>query len=145
MTLAESLYDYVKTCPHLITFNDIVKMSVDFSNEDEATTYSIDLGVTQPVLKRYVDGTTKEQLLFNFTSVEGYGSDFERNINNSGFFESFRKWLKTNSDNKIFPILEEDKECLSIETLTNGYLIGSSADITKAMYTIQCRLTYLQK
>lgn len=145
MTILESIRNYIKQCPYLEEFDGAVRVRVDFTNNDQITTYSIEEGVTsQPILKRYVDGSTLRQYLFNFMSVESYGADIQQNINNVGFFEDFSQWIEDNVDNGILPDLGINKETRSIEVLTNGYIFDNAEDATTARYMIQLRLTYFQ-
>ena len=145
MSVINSVREYIKTCPLLKTFNDLVMLYVDFSNNENSTTYSIDEGVTQPVLKTYIGGDTVEQFLFTFSSVEPYGSDFDVNMENIGFYEQFATWLKTNTRQGILPIMDEGKQATKIEALSSGYLFSNAEDATTARYVIQCKLTYEQK
>lgn len=145
MTILDSIRDYIAQCPHLKTFNEILTLYVDHTNMDEISTYSIEEGVAQPVLKTYVNGDTRRQFLFIFSSVEFYSSDIQNNLDNCGFYEDFSQWLEDNTNNKTLPIMGDKKEALKVEALTNGYLFNNSEDGTKAKYQIQCKLTYFQK
>lgn len=146
MTILESIRNYIRNCPYLEEFNGAVRVRVDFSNDTEATTYTIEEGVTsQPIIKTYIDGSTIRQYLFTFSSIEAYGSDILQNIDNVGFYEDLIKWLEDNTKNNILPIMSEDKEARSIEALTNGYIFDNAGDGSTARYQVQMRLTYFQK
>lgn len=146
MSIIESLRNYISTYPNLKTFDDILRVFVDYSNNENATTYSIEEGITSnSIIKRYTNGSTLRQYLFTFSSIEFYGSDIQQNIDNCGFYEDFADWLEDNTNNKILPILTGDKEVKSIEALTNGYFFGSNEGMTTARYQIQLRLTYFKK
>lgn len=146
MTILESIRNYIKQCPYLEEFNGAVRVRVDFSKDDEATTYNIEEGVTsQPILKRYIDGSTVRQYLFIFSSIESYGSDIQQNIDNCGFYEDFQQWLENNTNNKILPNMADGKKARSIEAITNGYIFDNAEDVSTARYQIQMRLTYFQK
>ncbi|MDD7793694.1 chloramphenicol resistance protein [Clostridium sp. 'White wine YQ'] len=145
MTILESLRNYIKQCPYLEEFNGVVRLRVDFSDNNEATTYNIEEGVTsQPIIKRYVDGSTIRQYLIVFSSIEAYSADIQQNIDNCGFYEDFQQWLEDNTNNNILPIMGQGKEARSIEALTNGYIFDNAEDSTTARYQIQMRLTYFQ-
>lgn len=144
MTLIDSVRDYIIQCPHLKTFEDIMKVYVDYTKSDEATTYSINEGIGEPILKKYIDGSTERQFLFSLTSVEFYGSDVSQNISNVAFYENFSKWLEEQSKLKNFPVLDSDKKALKIEALSNGYLFGNAENGETAIYRIQMKLTYFQ-
>lgn len=146
MTILESIRNYIKQCEYLEEFNGAVRVRVDFSNNEEATTYTIEEGVTsQPIIKKYVDGSTLRQYLFTFSSIEAYGSDILQNIDNVGFYEDFVQWLEDCTNNNIMPVMAEGKEARSIEALTNGYIFDNASDVSTAKYQIQLRLTYFQK
>lgn len=146
MSLIDSVRTYISTCEHLKLFQDAFKkINVDYSNTEEATTYSINETVCQPILKKFVDNSSERQFLFNFTSIECFGSDVAQNIDNIHFYELFSNWLEDNSNNGILPVLEEGKEALKIEALTGGYLFDNATDMTTARYCIQLKLTYFQK
>lgn len=144
--IISAIRNYIKLCPYLEEFNGAVRVRVDFSDNEQATTYCIEEGITsQPVIKRYVDGSTVRQYLFIFSSIESYGSDIQQNIDNCGFYEKFTQWLEDNTNNNILPIMEDGKEARTIEALTNGYIFDNAEDVSTAKYQIQMRLTYFQK
>lgn len=144
MTILESIRNYIALCPHLKTFNDILMLYIDFSKSDDSTTYSINEGIAQPISKKYIDGSSERIFLFTLSSVEAYGSDFEKNLENCGFYEDFSEWLETQTKIKNFPIMDTGKQVLKIEALSNGYLFSNSEDGINAIYQIQCKLTYYQ-
>ncbi len=58
MTIIESIRDYIKTCPYL---TELAKVNVDFL-PDDPTTYSIEQTPTEPILKKYMDGSMAHAL-----------------------------------------------------------------------------------
>jgi hypothetical protein len=147
MSIIESIYNYLLTYPNLrknVEYDD-VDMYIDYSKNDEVTTYSISEVPCNPVTKTYVSGNTVNQFLFNIVSVENYGSDKDNNISNIAFFEDFSKWIKENNKYGIFPAMDEDKKTNKIECLTGGYMLDNSTDGRYARYVIQMKLTYDQK
>lgn len=148
MTIIESLKDYIKQCPHLQSFIDVPVINVDMSNMENATTYSINEVICNPVIKTYTNGNEVKQFLFTFSSIENYGSDGSLenpNISNLNFYENFLKWIKENSKNKILPVLEDGQTPEKIEVLTGGYLFNNSADGGTALYQAQLKLIYEQR
>jgi hypothetical protein len=146
LSIIEALREYIKQCPFLELYNDVVKLYVDYSNTEEATTYTIEENITSnPIKKKYVNGDTERIYLFSFSSTESFGTDFDKNINNINFYDNFAQWLEDNANNKILPVLDGNKQALKVEALTNGYLFTNAADLSTGHYTIQCRLTYFQK
>jgi hypothetical protein len=146
MSIVESIYNYLLTYPNLKKNSsyDCIDMYVDFSKNDEVTTYSINETPCNPVIKTYVTGDTVNQFLFTISSVENYGSDSELNTSNIAFYEDFSKWIKENNKYGILPIMNEDKNPSKIECLTGGYMIDNSTNGAFARYVIQMKLTYDQ-
>lgn len=133
--------DFIRTCPYLQEFEEAIRVNVNYLGE-EATSYSIEETPVNPIVKRYIDGSTRRQYAFVFTSRESYGADVLQNIANSEFYEHFADWLEECSDNGVLPELEGNKESLKIEATTTGYAFLVSED--SARYQIQCRLIYNQ-
>ncbi|NFS12783.1 chloramphenicol resistance protein [Clostridium botulinum] len=142
MTIIESIRKYIKTYSGLKEFEDTVKVNVD-KLEKDATVYSIDETVCNPILKKFVDGSSERQFLFVFASREFYGQDVFQNIDNIGFYDKLSEWLEDNTRRGILPKLEEKKQALSIKAISNGYAFNT--DETLARYQIQIQLKYYQK
>ncbi len=142
MTIIESIRKYIKTYSGLKEFEDTVKVNVD-KLEKDATVYSIDETVCNPILKKFVDGSSERQFLFVFASREFYGQDVFQNIDNIGFYDNLSEWLENNTRQGILPTLEEGKQALSIKAISNGYAFNTEE--TLARYQIQIQLKYYQK
>jgi len=138
MPIIESIKDYIMTCPFL---EELSNVNVDFLPEDPLT-YSIEQTPSEPILKRYLDGSTERQITFVFACRMFYSDELINNINNSGFFEKFQEWLFENSENDKLPELEEGLVSYRIEAISSGYLYDISGDLSNARYQIQCRLIY---
>lgn len=138
MSIIESIRDYIMACPHL---GELAKVNVDFLPEDPAT-YSIEQTPSEPVVKKYLDGTTDRQITFVFACRMFYSDELINNINNSGFFEKFQDWLFNNSEEGILPELDDGLIPDRIEAISSGYLYDISGDLSNARYQIQCRLLY---
>lgn len=145
--IIDAIRDYILTCPLLkaTTDTNFITLNVDYSQSDQATTYSISETVCQPVLKTYTNGSTENQFIFTLSSVEYFGSDATQNIANINFYEQFSDWLKANNKAKIFPTLEADKQPFLMKATTNGYLFDNQVDMSKARYVIQIQMKYDQK
>lgn len=136
------LRDYIRNCPHLDTFNNAIKVNVNYL-EPQADTYSIEEVPIEPILKRYVNGDSIRQYAFIFTSREPYGIDVLQNIDNSGFYEKFADWIENQNNNEIFPLLDNGLEPLEIKVTSTGYAFAVTEDT--AQFQIQLRLKYLKK
>ena len=140
--IIKSLRDYIRTCPHLDTFNNAIKVNVNYL-EPDTDTYSIEEVPIEPILKRYVNGDSIRQYAFIFTSREPYGVDVLQNIDNSGFYEKFADWIEENNNNEIFPLLDNGLEPLEIKVTSTGYAFAVTENT--AQFQIQLRLKYFKK
>lgn len=137
MTIIESLRKYIKSCPYLK--EGLVR--VDFLGADPIE-YVIESVPTSAVIKKYADGGCLKEYIFIFGSREWYGSQIRQNIENSGFYEDFAKWVETQNESGILPELSDEKVAQRIEVLSTGYLYYGDTD--NARYQIQCRLVYYE-
>jgi hypothetical protein len=140
--IIKSLQEFIKKCPYLDTFNNAIRVNVNYL-EPSADTYSIEEIPIEPISKKYVNGDTVRQYAFIFTSREHYGANVIQNIDNSGFYEKFAEWIETNNDNEVFPTLDAGLEPLEIKVTSTGYAFAVTE--STAEYQIQLRLKYLKK
>lgn len=140
--IIKSLRDYIRTCPHLDTFNNAIRVNVNFLGPD-VDAYSIEEVPTEPILKKYVNGDSIRQYAFVFTSREPYGVDVLQNIDNSGFYEKFADWIEIQNNNEIFPLLDNGLEPLEIKVTSTGYAFAVTEDT--AQFQIQLRLKYFKR
>jgi hypothetical protein len=141
MSIIESIYNFILTCPLLKEKDGYVVLNVDYSNGQDATTYSISPVPCNPVLKEYLGGTDN-QFLFTLSSVEYFGVDPDVNKANIAFYEGFKDWLKLNNDTGVLPNMEDTQNPYEIKALTGAYLQDNQADMSKARYVITCQLKY---
>lgn len=140
--IIKALRDYIRTCPHLDTFNNAIRVNVNYL-EPEADTYSIEEVPIEPIVKKYVNGDSIRQYAFIFTSREPYGIDVLQNIDNSGFYEKFADWIENQNNNEILPLLDNGLEPLEIKVTSTGYAFAVTEDT--AQFQIQLRLKYFKK
>lgn len=140
--IIKALRDYIRTCPHLDTFNNAIRVNVNYL-EPEADTYSIEEVPIEPIVKKYVNGDSIRQYAFIFTSREPYGIDVLQNIDNSGFYEKFADWIENQNDNERLPLLDNGLEPLEIKVTSTGYAFAVTEDT--AQFQIQLRLKYFKK
>ncbi|MDU7363036.1 chloramphenicol resistance protein [Clostridium sp.] len=140
--IIDALRDYIRNCPHLDTFNNAIKVNVNYL-EGNPDTYSIEEVPINPIVRKYVNGDSIRQYAFIFTSREPYGIDVLQNIDNSGFYEKFADWIENNNDKGIFPLLDNGLETLAIEVTSTGYAFAVTEDT--AQFQIQLRLKYLKR
>ncbi|WP_035293779.1 chloramphenicol resistance protein [Clostridium sp. KNHs214] len=137
--IIDSLRNYIRKCPHLDTFNNAIRVNVNYLAPD-ADTYSIEEIPIEPIVKKYVNGDSIRQYAFIFTSRKPYGADVLQNIDNSGFYERFADWIENND---ILPVLDEGLEPLEIKVTSTGYAFAVTEDT--AQFQIQLKLKYFKK
>lgn len=138
MAIVEAVRDYILTCPLL---QELARVNVDFLPTDTST-YSVETVPTDTIIETNIDGSTVRQFVFVFASRVTYTDELRNNIDNSGFYEGFEKWLEENSEKNVLPRLDEGLTATKIEAMSSGYLFDISGDLTNARYQIQCRLIY---
>ena len=133
--IVDKVRDYIKTCPLLKSG----KINVNYLGEDTVK-YVIDNVPSNPLIKRYTDGTELKQFLFIFGSREFYDNDMLANMDVSRFYEEFEAWISKQNNKGVLPELENGLTACSIEVLTSGYLHDIATGY--ARFQIQCRLIY---
>lgn len=136
--IIEKIRKYFLDCPLI---DNQSRINVDYLGVD-AIEYTIDSVPTDTIIKQYVDGGALKQYVFVFGSREYYGPDTLQNMENSGFYEKFSKWIEEQSNIGELPILSGSKQATKMEVLTSGYLFDTSED--NARYQVQCRLVYYE-
>ncbi|WP_300968235.1 hypothetical protein, partial [Faecalibaculum rodentium] len=91
-SIIEGLTDYFLQCPLL---KDGV-FRVDALGS-EPVEYALETGMTSPVVRTYVDGSSIRQYQFNFNSREAYSMDRILAIQNESFYEDFCNWVEEQS------------------------------------------------
>ena len=137
--IIKALRDYIRTFECLETFNNAIKVNVNYL-EENPDTYSIEEIPIEPIVKRYVNGDTIRQYAFIFTSREPYGVDVLQNIDNSGFYEKFAEEVEEKNNSETVPLLDNGLEPLEIQVTSTGYAFAVTEDT--AQFQIQLRLKY---
>lgn len=117
-------------------------LRVDYLGE-RPVEYTIEVLPCDPVVKRYVDGSTVRQYLFAFGSREYYSQERMQNIQNSAFYERLADWVEEKSNAKDLPDLPEGQDALELQVVSSGYLYDGS--MKNARYQIQLRLLYYKE
>lgn len=117
-------------------------LRVDYLGE-KPVEYTIEVLPCDPVVKRYLGGSTVRQYLFAFGSREFYSQERLQNIQNSAFYELLADWVETRSMSGILPELPDGMEAQQLEAVSSGYLFDGS--MTNARYQIQLRLLYFKE
>lgn len=117
-------------------------LRVDYLGE-KPVEYTIEVLPCDPVVKRYLGGSTVRQYLFAFGSREFYSQERLQNIQNSAFYELLADWVETRNLSGILPELPDGMEAQQLEVVSSGYLFDGS--MTNARYQIQLRLLYFKE
>ena len=120
--------------------NEIVdeecRVNVDFLGENPTEFAIIPIAVN-PILKKYIDGSSLRQYQFQLISCNYYGADVMQNMANSKFYEELYDKIESNNDDEILPDI---KGIESIECLNNGAILDVTTNT--ARYSIQMKITY---
>jgi hypothetical protein len=109
----------------------------------EVDSFSIEEVPTNPIVKKYIDGSSIRQFQFVFCSREPYGAEILQNIENSTFYEDFASEIEEKNDKDILPILGNGLEPRSIEVVSTGYTVDVTEDT--ALYQINLNLKYYKE
>jgi len=112
------------------------RVNVDFLSENPTEFAIIPIAVN-PILKKYIDGSSLRQYQFQLISCSYYGADVLQNMANSKFYEELYDKIETFNDEGILPDIVGIE---SIECLNNGAILD--ATVNAARYSIQMRITY---
>lgn len=140
--IIESIRNYMRNLECLDTFNNAIRVNINYL-EENPDTYSIEEVPVEPVVKKYINGDSIRQYAFIFTSREPYGVDVLTNIDNSGFYEKLADEIEKNNNNEIFPLLGDGLEPLEIKVTSTGYAFAVTE--YTAQYQINLRLKYFKK
>lgn len=140
--IIKALRDYIRTFECLETFNNAIRVNVNYL-EENPDTYSIEEVPIEPIVKKYVNGDSIRQYAFIFTSREPYGIDVLQNIDNSGFYEKFADEVEEKNNKDILPLLDNGLEPLEIKVTSTGYAFAVTENT--AQYQINLRLKYFKK
>lgn len=119
--------------------DDDCRINVDFLGENPTEFAIIPIAV-DPILERYVDGTSLRQYQFQLISCNDYGADVMQNIDNSAFYEQLYNLIDENNNKNNLPKIDG---IVSIECLNNGAILDATSNT--ARYSIQMKITYLKK
>ena len=134
MKLIDYIRELFKTCPLLAG----ERINVDFLDAEHGS-YSINTSPADPIVERYVNGSTRRHYVFTFASTEWYGEEIRQNLDNVGFWEDLSDWIASVE----LPPLGGGKEPQELQILTSGYAFMTEANA--ARYQIECRMLYKQK
>lgn len=130
----ELIKEYIEKCPLLKKG----KIDVDYL-QDDIDSYSIDRTPSNPIVKKYNDGSAIEQITFDFTVQAPLSSNTIDNLVNSKFCEDFMEWIEKQNKQRILPNIPEVQ---SIRCTSPGYILQKTE--TQAVYIIQMNCQYYE-
>lgn len=139
MTAPTSITQGIKT--FLETYSPLSGgIYVEFVGE-QPTEYSVVMLPELEKIQEYIShgGIYGRHFLLNMRAATNEDAD---RLQSSGFFEDFQEWLMSQTEAGVLPTLPTGYTALSIEALSNGYLMESSEVLSTAVYSINCRLVY---
>lgn len=137
--IINAIRKFVEQCPLIEELNG--KIKIDFL-QDKGNSFSIEPIPVNPVVSNYIGGGGERQYAFTLAIKFMWSDEAQMNLENSGFFEEFEKWIQEKNDNNELPELGSGKQATKLEITSNGYLFGISQDMRYGRYQIQCRLLY---
>ena len=136
MKIIEAIRDYIANMDCMKTFDNAINVNY---LDSEIDSYSLEEIPCNPIIKKYVDGSTLRQFQFVFCSREPYGAEILQNIENSNFYENFANEIELKNSKDILPNIDGIK---SIEVTSNAYTVSVTEDTS--MYQINLNLKYLK-
>ena len=137
MNIIEAIREYISDLDCMATF----EINVNYL-DGENDSFSIEEVPCNPIIKKYLDGSTLRQYQFVFCGREPYGAEILQNIENSTFYEDFANEIEEKNNNDVLPRLE-GMEATSLEITSNAYTVSVTEDT--AMYQINLNLKYYKK
>lgn len=134
MKIIESIRNYIGQLDCMDTYI----ININYLGH-EADSFSLEEVPTNPIIKRYLDGSAMRQYQFVFCSREPYSNEILQNIENSTFYEDFANEIENKNDNNILPILNNG-ESIAIEVISTAYTVSVTEDTS--MYQINLRFKY---
>lgn len=139
MKIIEAIREYISSLECMKIFDNAINVNYLDSETDN---FSIEEIPCNPIIKKYVDGSTIRQFQFAFCSREPYGAEIIQNIDNSSFYEDFANEIEDKNNKGILPLLA-DIEVRSLEVTSSAYAVGVTEDT--AMYQINLNLKYFKE
>ena len=137
-SIIEGVTNYFLKCP--ILKDGVFRVDALGS---EPVEYAIETGLTSPVLKRYVNGSSIRQYQFNFNSREAYAMDRILAIQNERFYEDLCNWVEEQDKAGNLPELPQGCEAQALEVLAPGFMLDATME--NAHYQIQLQLRYFKE
>lgn len=139
MKIIESIRNYIGNLDCMKTFKNAINTNF---LDGEIDSFSIEEIPCNPIVNKYLDGSTKRQFQFAFCSREPYGQEIIQQIENSSFYEDFSNEIESKNNQGILPIGTDGIEPIGIEITSSAYVVTTEEDT--AMYQINLNFKYLK-
>lgn len=137
-TIIQGIVEYFMKCPLLE--EGVFRMD---ALGEEAVEYTIETGMFDPIVKKYIDGSSIRQYQFSFASREFYSMDRIQNMKNICFYEKFAEWVEDQSRKENLPDMPEGMYPSELEVMAQGYIMSNT--MMHARYQIPLRLLYYKE
>ena len=109
----------------------------------DARSVSLSSVPCSPVLRTYMDGGQRRQLLCLLESRRFFGESIADQSENLRFFQDFDAWLRRMNQSGDLPDLGETRVCLEVAMTTGGYVMDADAS-GYGRYQAEIRVVYFQ-
>lgn len=92
------------------------------------------------VIKKYPDGGSLRQFVFEFSTREFFDACSRDNLAVAAFYEKFAQWIEEQNESGVLPELGAGLSSVGFELMTSGYLFDAMGKTAK--YSIKLRLIY---
>ena len=141
-SIMKGIKEFISNCPCLETYLDTLRTEIGVEYlDEEAKNYSIESVPVDPIVRRYMDGSSVRR--FTFASREAYGRDVVENLANCGFYEEFADWIYKCNLGGVFPAIGTKKEVTKMKCTSTPYVFN--VDQITAKYQIEVTLEYYQE
>ena len=139
MKIIESIRNYIGNLDCMKTFENAINTNF---LDGEVNSFSIEEIPSNPIVKKYTDGSTLRQFQFAFCSREPYGQEIIQQIENSSFYEDFSNEIESKNNQGILPIGVNGIEPIELKITSSAYVVATEEDT--AMYQINLNFKYLK-
>jgi hypothetical protein len=139
MKIIESIRNYIGNLNCMTAFENAINANF---LDGEIDSFSIEEIPSNPIVKKYTDGSTLRQFQFAFCSREPYGQEIIQQIENSSFYEDFSNEIESKNNQGILPIGVNSIEPIELKIASSAYVVATEEDT--AMYQINLNFKYLK-
>lgn len=140
MTILEEVNSIIKECPHLQHFYKELNIE---DKEDKSNLFKLEEIGTEPLVKKYVNGDSINQIEFMFTTGNEYDEELITQLQSSEFNKELIEYLNKNIKNELFKE-DDSREVLKLQVTSNGE-VKEGIISGMATYEIKFKLVYFKE